>query len=165
MSTMTGARLHILADAILTPALPETGAIRHLLENAGGGRRWTDGQSSGEADTVYFRDRDDLAASGKDSYDLLAAGALVDVFGATIDIDELKALVLVVDSGSVRIKAPAADYLPIFGGAGEYVLVSTSLALDFGAGGLPLGSSSKFDIEETTGTATASYRLLIIGAA
>lgn len=171
MSTVSGALIHIKGDAQVAPGSPYEGEIRSLLENVSGGRRYTNGTGSGQVNTVYYRNRTatgdgTLGAGGTDSYNLLAAGALTDVFGATVDMDELKMLVVVVDSGAIKIDAPAANAIPIFADPTDVILLASvkCIALDFGAAGLDVTTNSKFDIIETSGATAAGYYLLAIGA-
>lgn len=168
-ATLSGALLHIKAMADLVPSSPHAGVINDTLENATGGRRWTNGTSSGNANTVYYRDRDALGAGATDSYNFLAAGALTDVFGATVDLDELKVLVVVCDSGQIAIEAPAANFLGIFSDATDLINMKASggancVAFDFGAAGLDVTANASIDIIEKSGATTADYRILAIGA-
>ena len=165
MATSLSAMLHIEAKATLTATTPHTGDVREDLENASGGTRWTQGTASGQVGKVY-RKNGSLSAGATDSFNLLAAGALEDVYGQTIDADELKGLVIKVTSGAVTLNAPAADFLPIFADASDLIKLQngTTMAFDWGAGGLSLGTSAKFDLTETTGAATATYELWLVVA-
>ncbi len=164
MATAAAALLQILAKANLTATSPHEGDVREDLENTTGGRRWTDGNASGQVNRVY-RKTGSLGAGATDSYNTLAAGALTDVYGQTIDLDELKGLVIVPLTGSIRLEAPAANFIGIFNDATDLLNVPAGgLAFDFGAAGLDVTVNSKFDITETTGAATATYELWFIGA-
>lgn len=166
MATTSTARLHLvaLADVQKTGA---TGALQYKLENVVGGRGWRSGDASGKVDQVYFRDRDALGAGATDNYNLLAAGALTDPEGTAIDMDELAFLAIVVDSGSIRIDAPAANAIGIFTDATDLINLTSTTAravyFDFGAAGMDVTTNASFDITETSGAATADYRILAVG--
>lgn len=159
------ARMIISLRGEITPATPRDGALGATLENGSGGARWTNGQASGMVDKVY-RAEGTLAASATDAYDLLAAGALNDLLGAAVDLDELKALTIVCVTGSIKILAPGANFLPIFGAAGDYILLTAgqTIGFDFGAAGLSLGTSSKFSVVDTAGGAGSTYSLMFVGS-
>ena len=165
MATTLSAMLHIDAKASVTATSPHAGDVREDLENATGGTRWTQGTGSGQVGKVY-RKTGSLIAGGTDSYNLLAAGALEDVYGQSIDADELKGLVIKVTSGAIKIDAPAANFLPIFADASDVIKLQNgcTIAFDWGAAGLSLGSDAKFDIVESTGAATATYELWLVVA-
>ena len=165
MATSLSALLHIEAKAAVTATSPHTGDVREDLENATGGTRWTQGTASGQVGKCY-RKTGSLAAGATDSFNLLAAGALEDVYGQTIDADELKGLVIKCTSGAIKLDAPAANFLPIFADASDVIKIQNgcTVAFDWGAAGLSLGSDAKFDIVETSGAATATYELWLVVA-
>lgn len=158
--------LQILAQGEIVPDSSTdpgaTGTVRLDVANTTGGRRWTDGQASGQVDRVYRRVRS-LTASQTHSYNLLAAGGLTDALGQAIDADELKGLVLRCTSGSIALEAPAAAFLPVFADATDLVKLSEgqTLAFDFGAAGLDVTSAASFDIVEQAAS-TAAYELWLV---
>mgnify|MGYP003631766249 CR=1 FL=1 len=149
-----------------TPAGSQSnaGALSALLENATGGRRWTEGQASGNIDRVFYNEYT-VGSTETDSYDVLAAGSLLDLLGQAIDLDELKVLVVKCTSGSIQIAAPAANFLGIFADATDLINFTSgqTVAFDFGAAGLAIGTDSKFDIIETA-SSTAAYSIAFIGS-
>lgn len=158
------------ADEILDPTTGSfvTGTHAALVENETGGRRWGNGGASGGIQKCYKRTRT-ITSGSTDNYNLLAAGSLSTPAGVAIDADEIKGLVLKVTSGAIRLEAPAADFLGIFADANGAIKMAATgglrcLALDFGPDGLSLGTSSKFDITEISGAASAVYELIIIVA-
>lgn len=167
MATSLSTLLHIIGQADIKSTSPHTGTIVDKIENTTGGTIWTNGTGSGKADRVYFRSRSALGAGATDSYNLLAAGSLVDVYNQAIDADELKALVLKVTSGAVKLEAPAANFIGIFADASDVILLGASakcntIAFDFGAAGLDVTTNASFDITETSGATTANYELWVV---
>ena len=153
-------------DATADPG--SSGVLPIEVVNATGGRRWTDGGGSGQIEKCYKRVRT-ISAGATDAYDLLAAGSLTTPAGASIDADELKALVLRVTSGEVKLVGAALNALDCFTAASEGVKLAASgglrcLALDFGPDGLDVAANSKFEIIETSASATADYELELIVA-
>lgn len=159
------ARLIISLRGSTVPDAPRDGELGRTLENGSGGARWTHGQAVGQIDRVYQADAVLTAAASK-SHDLLAAGLLKDVIDQLIDLDELKAISLVCLTGSIKIVAPAANFLPIFGAAGDFIALSAgqTMAFDFGAGGLVFALNSKFDIVDTFGGSGSTFSLMFVGS-
>lgn len=161
--------VHLLMQmaADLVPTSPHAGAILEKIRNnanATDGTRWTQGTGSGQVNQLYVVSGS-LASGATNSYNTLAAGALTDIFGTTIDLDELKGLILIPLTGSIRIDAPAANFIGLFADATDLLNVpSGGLAFDWGAAGLDVTTNSKFDITETTSSATATYLLAFWGA-
>ena len=165
MATQAAAFLRMHLEAEGTPDTDLSGILRRVLENATGGRRWTNGTGSGQISTIYVREKSALGAGATDSYDLLAAGALTDIHGQTIDLDELKGFMLLPTSGSIRIDAPAANAIDIFDDPSDLLNVpGDGLMMSWGAAGLDVTTNSKFDITESSGGATADYTLVFFGA-
>lgn len=164
MSTSLAVSLRIIAQADLTPYSPMTGAILARLENATGGRFWTQGTSTGNADRVFLAERT-LTAGQTDNYNTLAAGALTDIYGQAIDLDELKGLIVLCSTGAIKIDAPAANFVGIFADASDVIKLGAGncIAFDFGPGGLDVATNSKFDITETA-AAAATYSIMFWGA-
>lgn len=164
MAVVTSARLLISLRGVTVPASPVEGEASRTLENGNGGARWTDGQASGQVDRVY--QSDEALTSGQTvTYDLLAAGSLKDMQGRAVDLDEIKAFELVCVTGAIKLVAPASNFIPLFGAAGDFLALSAgqTLALDFGAGGLSLGTSGKFNVVENAGGA-ATYSIMFAGS-
>lgn len=164
MSTSLSVSLRIIAQADLTPSSPITGAILARLENATGGRFWTQGTSVGNADRVFLTDMT-LTAGQTVSYNTLAAGALTDIYGQAIDLDELKGLIVLCNTGAIKIDAPAANFIGIFADASDLIKLGAThcFAMDFGATGLDVTTNSKWDIVETA-SAAATYSIMFWGA-
>jgi hypothetical protein len=167
MATVS-AHARIMIEATSTPAANagKSGPRLSLLENATGGTYWTSGNASGQADTIYNPGLKTLAAAATDSYNTLAAGALTDIEGATVDLDELKCIVVRCVSGAIKIDAPAANYMGFFGTATDYVPLGAgqTWAMDFGPGGLNVTVNSKFDIVDTNGGSGSTYYIEMVGA-
>lgn len=165
MPTSLAVSLRIIAQADLTPSSPITGAILAKLENATGGRYWTQGTATGNASQCYIADVT-LTSGQTVNYNTLAAGALVDTGNATVDLDELKGLIVLCNTGAIRVEAPAANFIGIFADANGAVKLGAGqcMALDLGAGGLDVTTNGKFDITETA-AAAATYSIMFWGAA
>lgn len=165
MATVLNVGLRIEAIAELTATTPHTGSVVDALNNGSAGERWTDGQGSAQCDRVY-RASVTLAAAGSVSYNLLAAGGLTDAFGQAIDLDELKGLVIKCTSGLIKIDAPAANFLTIFADASDLFRIANgaTFAMSWGAAGLDVTSSSKFDIVDLNGGSGSTYEIEFWGA-
>lgn len=172
MATAYSALMQIVLIAEETPDVTvdpgATGGLAVKVENANGGRRWSDGTGDGKIGRDYKRIRT-IGAGGTDSYNTLAAGSLLTPNGAAIDLDELKGLVLKVTSGQIQLAAPAANFLGIFSDATDVINLNATgglkcIALDFGSDGLDVTVNSTFDIIETSGAAGAVYELSFVGA-
>jgi len=165
MATELSALLIIAAAAKLEASEPHTGAVDHNLGNGAGGRRWINGQQSGQVDRVYLRSSD-LAAGGGDLYNLKAAGQLTDIYGQDLDLGELKGILIRCISGEIRWEGHASNAIPFFNANGDAVILSAgqSVAVDFGAVGLDVSSNSQFHIHENTSAAPAEYKIWLIGA-
>lgn len=165
MATSLAVSLRIIAQADLTPSNPLVGAILAKLENATGGRYWTQGTSIGNADRVYLADVT-LTSGQTVNYNTLAAGSLTDIAGQAIDLDELKGLVILCNTGAIKIDAPAANFIGIFADASDLIKLGAGncIAFDFGPGGLDVTTNSKWDIVETA-SAAATYSIMFWGAA
>lgn len=166
MASVTAAQLLVRFLGDVTPGSPRSGGpIQGNLNNGADGHRWIDGTASGAVNRIYRGDGT-LGSGGTDSYNVLTAGALVDIDKRAINLSKLKALVLVVTSGSIAFKAPAADFLACFGATGDLFDLSMGslrcIALDFGDAGLTIDTSGKFDIVERA-SAAATYSLAFAG--
>lgn len=159
MATNVNALLQIRALATVTATSPASGDVVLECVNAPGGTRWTNGTGSGNVDRVLFRS-ETMASGETDSYNLLAAGGLTDIYGQAIDADELKGIIIKCLTGSISFKAPASNFLTCFGAAGDKIKLAAThcQAIDFGAAGLTLSTSASFDIAEE-GSAAATYEL------
>lgn len=156
--------LSTLAPATVSGPGGSSQAVAQNLRNAVRGESWTYGAGSGQVNQVFL-DEVTVSSGATDNYNVLAAGAHLDVFGNTIDLDELKGLVIVPTSGSIRLEAPAANFLDIFDDASDLLdLVSSSVfCMAWGAGGIDVTTNSKFDITETTSAASATYLIAFWG--
>ena len=166
MATVTTAYLLLHALAEVVPSSPTGGNLQAPLLNVAGGRRWTDGQTSGKIDRAYIRRRSGLGIGASDTYNLLAAGALEDIAGQTIDADELKGIMIRCTSGAINMTRPAANGLTIFTAVsqGIHLVSGQAVAFDLGAVGVDVTTASQFLVTESTGTATADYELWLIVA-
>lgn len=165
MAAVTSARLVLSLVGSTVPASPVAGELTASLDNGSGGARWTDGQASGMVDRVY-RVEGTLAAAAVDTYDVLAAGSLRDINGAVIDLDEIKGFALKCVTGSVKLLAPAANFLAFFGATGDYINLTAGqmIAIDFAAAGTTLSTNSKFNVVDSFGGAGSTYSLMFIGS-
>lgn len=171
MATNLAVRVIVSILCDFLPTAPAEGPPPRLsLNNGTDGARLVNGTGSGQANQPYMRDRGgvdaDLLAGATDSYNVLAAGALVDMYGTAIDLDEVKALMVVCDLGAIKVVGGAANPLGCFTGAGEGFKLASgqSCLLDLGATGLTVGASGTFEITETTTANPAQYRLILVGA-
>ncbi len=164
MATSASAWVYIGLKAWTAPSSPHEGnPVLDRVENVAGGERWTHGAGSGQIGKAY-RKSGTLGVSATDAFNLLAAGALTDVYGQTIDADELKAIVVRCVTGSIRFLATAGTPLGCFGAAGDYLTLAAghTLGLSFGATGLDVTTNSLFSI--TDGGAGSTYELELIVA-
>ena len=164
MSTVS-ARLHIVGRADLQPAAPFSQSIGHKLENATGGEGWRNGTASGQVDRVYMVSGS-LSSGATDAYNLLAAGSLTDALGQAIDADELKALILRCDTGTIEMSGDATNPIGIFkaGSDGINLTTGATVGFSYGAAGLDVTTDSKFNVTEATSGAAATYTLWLIVA-
>ena len=164
--TTAAARLTIDVAADMTPDAPLTGPIRGNLNNGSKGQVWTDGNASGQVDQIY-RATHTIGAAATVNFDTLAAGALLDIAGDTVNLDELKYLLVKCVSGAIEVLAPGANFIGIFKAAADTFILAAgqSLAVDLGAAGLDVTTNSKFDITDTAGGAGSSVDVAFGGAA
>lgn len=167
-TTQTAARLLISALATIKakdPAQPDP--VNLKLENDPQGQRWTAGTGSGEVDRPFMYEGA-LAAAATDSYDLVAAGALEDIFGQAIDADELKGIVVECVTGQIEFRAPAANGLSIFTAVSEGLQLEAGhmVGFDLGDDGIEVSVStnSKFDVVDTFGGVGSTYKLWAVVA-
>ena len=168
MATSLAATIWIKIKTALTPSLPHTGDTFDDIENVAGGHSTINGQGADQADRCYAK-LGTLAAAATDGYNTLAAGSLVDSQAQAIDLDKLKMIVVKCLTGSIKIDAPAANYMGFFGTATDYVPLRAgqTWGLDLiGTNGLGLDVTvnSKFDIVDTFGGAGSTYQLLFAGS-
>lgn len=163
--------LRIVAEETLDPSVAPyaAGANTITVENATAGRRWSDGQGSGQVDAIYRRTQASLGISATDTYNVLAAGGLQTPSGSVIDLDELKGLAIRCTSGECKLVATASNGLGLFTAASEGLQLKATgglraVALDLGPDGLDVTTNSQFAVVETSGAATAAYELEFIGA-
>ena len=161
-TTEVRALLSVIAS--VTPASPRIGALLASLSVSTDGEKWTSGNGSGQADTVYIASGS-LTSGGSVSYNTLAAGALLDIDKATVDLDELKGIMVVCLTGSIKVDAPAANFAPFFGTASDFIPLTAGecWVRTFGAVGRDVQTNSKWDIVETA-SSNATYTILFWGA-
>ena len=125
---------------------------------------WGGGQGSGQVDANY-RAALSLLASGTTTLNVLAAGGLLDAFGNTLDLDELKGLVVKCLTGSISITGVASG-LTCFTGVDEGIKLGAgqTFAINFGAAGLAVGAAGSIKISETSTTLPATYEIALVGA-
>jgi len=152
MATTAYATLTIAVKAEMTPDSPLEGIIKGDANNGSKGQSWTNGTGSGQIGQVY-RAQHTIGAAATVNFDTLAAGALADIAGDTIDLDELKWLYIEVTTGQVEFIAPATSFLDLFKATGDAIDLSANhvLCLEFGAAGLDVTTNSKFDITDIAG--------------
>ena len=164
MST-SSAQLIISLQGAQAPAAPVNGGLDRSVNNGSGGARWTNGPASGQINRVYQTDGT-LAAAATDSYNVITAGALKDLLGATLNLVQLKGLVLTCLTGSIKLMAPAANFLSVFEAAshGVNLTAGQTIGFDLGALGITVSTNGKFDITDTFGGAGSTYSLELIGS-
>lgn len=163
MPTSQTSRVQISATASIQPSTPNTGAILAAIT---ADLQLTPGSGAGKADQAYRVDGS-LTASGSDTYNVLAAGALKTPLGETVDLDEVKAVIVKCLTGTVNVEAAASNGLGCFTGAGEGVKLAAGqiFALGLGSGGVTVGSAGSLTVAEAgSPAAAATYELLIIGS-
>ncbi len=162
MATEVAAHIRILLEATTKADLPHQPSP--VVDKIDEELRWTDGQDSGEADRVY-RHNGVLGAGATDSYDLLAAGSLKDVFSQAIDADELKAIALVCNTGAIDFRGAATNGIGIFTAASQGIalIAGQSIGIDLGAAGINVETNSKFEIFDADGGGS-TYSLIFICA-
>tara|TARA_R110002110_G_scaffold385407_1_gene597004 strand:- start:550 stop:1047 length:498 start_codon:yes stop_codon:yes gene_type:complete len=164
--TTAAARLTIDVAADMTPDAPLTGPIRGNLNNGSKGQVWTNGTGAGQISQVY-RATHTIGAGATVNFDTLAAGALLDIAGDTVNLDELKYIAVKVTSGAVEVLAPGANFLGLFKAAANAVplVAGDTWAINKGAAGLDVTTNSKFDITDTAGGAGSVVEVSFGGAA
>lgn len=163
MPTSQTSRVQISATASIQPSTPNTGSI---LAAVTADLQLTPGTGSGKADQAYRVDGS-LSSSGSATYNVLAAGSLTTPLGEAVDMDEVKAIIVKVLTGTVNVEAAASNGLACFTGAGEGVKLSAGqwVALGLGAGGVGVGTAGSLTVAEAgSPAAAATYELLIIGS-
>ena len=162
--TTLSARLHIEARGDLQADAPHSQTVGHTLENATGGRGWRNGTGSGEVDRIFLESNTFSSGQNK-TYNLLAAGALTDVFGQAIDADELKGLMVKCTSGEIAVDGGGAGGLDLFEHNQHGIALASgmSFAVDLGAAGLDVTTNSSFRVAENA-SAAASYTVWLIVA-
>lgn len=165
MATVLEVSATVKVVASLTATSPHAGAVIEEFVNNTGGRQWVQGTASGAADRV-FRKSGTLIAAATDSYNTLAAGALLDVYAQAIDLDELKGIGVRCVTGSIKIEAPAANFISIFTDATDLlnIALGATFFMDFGAAGIDVTTNAKFDITDLAGGAGSTYELIFWGA-
>lgn len=153
--------LELLATVdTLAPSTPT--AVPH---KADGSQRWTNGTGSGKVDRVYHA-TGALVASASVTFNLLAAGALKDPNNVTVDLDELKGLVVKCLTGTFEVVAASANGLACFTGASEGIVLTAgqSFGINLGATGLVIGSNASLTLTELSTTLGATYEIELVGA-
>lgn len=142
-----------------------SGSTPQNTRNVNGGRRWKAGGASGQIEAVYKRTRT-VGSGATDSYNVLAAGALETPAGETIDLDELKAIVVKCTAGAIKVVGGTSNPVSCFTGSGQGVALSAdqTFAMDLGPGGVDVTTNGTFEVVETSASASATYELQFIGA-
>lgn len=161
MATSLASLISIRALAELSPDSPQTGAVKGEISVD---TRTSQGTGSGQADRAVFA-LQSLTSGQTVTYNVLAAGSLTDLLGQSVDLDEVKLIAVQCVSGAIKVEGGSANVLAAFTGANEGVNLSAGqvFALGLGAAGVTVGSNGTFVVTET-GSSTASYRILIVGA-
>src|SRR5262245_14274953 len=145
--------------ALTAPSLPFTYFKAWALSS---------GVGANQGDRLYQAQRT-IAASATDSLDV--AGTLVDVYGATITLARLKALMVVAsgaNTNNVHVTRPAANGVAIFLAAGDGIVVRPGGAFLWFAPdaiGIPVtaGSADLIDIINGAGSTSVVYDIMAIG--
>jgi len=166
MATTLAASLGIKHLVTLTPdPTAEPGGKNPISLDNTQEDRWRNGAGSGLANRVYKRIRT-IGSGATDSYNILAAGSLVDILNQAIDLDELSGITLRCTSGSINFVASAGTPIGLFLAAGDGLpmVAGDVFAYSWGAAGLDVTTNSLFEITETTGTGSSAYVLEFHGA-
>lgn len=165
MATNVNAWLQIRALATITATSPASGDVVLECVNSAGGTRWTNGTGSGNVDRAFYVS-DAVAAAATDSYNLLAAGSLEDIYNQAIDADELKGLVIKCLTGAIKVVGTTGTPIGLFVAAGDGINLAAghTLAVDFGATGLTVSTNSLFEITDTAGGSGSTYELWFVVA-
>lgn len=160
-----GAFITIQADGYLSPGTPHADGTAHPI---GGTRRTTNGTGSAQADQILLATYT-ISASGTQAFNTLAAGSLEDIYGNAIDLDEFKMLVIEITSGEAKLVKNATNGMAFFTANDEGIQLNASgglrrVGFDFGPDGLDVTTNSKFDIIETSTSATATVNVFLCGA-
>ena len=129
----------------------------------------TAGTSSGQADTFYHVQLSLDEAGGvapTHELNLLAAGALEDAFGRTVDMDELKAIVIRNNiAGNLEVGGSAANSIGLFADDTDKLVLPTTaiIAVGLGATGIDVTTDSKLKFENKH-TAAGTVDVLLVGA-
>ncbi|RWG80943.1 MAG: hypothetical protein EOQ69_19365 [Mesorhizobium sp.] len=128
----------------------------------------TSGTGANQADLI-FADTRTLAASATEDLDL--AGALADVFGATITMVEVVAILILADAGNTNnvVIGDSASPVPLFGGTnptlaikpgGMFMIVAPNASGQFAVGA---GSTDKLKVANSAGGTGVSYSIVVVG--
>jgi|TARA_Y100000034_G_scaffold119215_1_gene160755 hypothetical protein len=154
--TTASARLVVDLASAMEPDAPLSGPIRGNLNNANKGTAWTDGGGSGQIEQA-FEQNYTIGAAATQAFNTLAAGALTDLAGDTVDLDELKYLVIKVNTGTVELTAPGANFIGLFKAAADaLVLPVGTYAFDLGAAGIDVTVNSLFNLVDTGAGSTVT---------
>lgn len=134
-------------------------------------RSWAfaNGVGADQADRVWH-DRRTLAASAAENLDL--SGGLTDVFGATITLARLKALVLYADPGNtnlVQLTRPSSNGVPLFLAASDGLALRPGGAFCWvspDATGIVVtaGTGDLLTVTNSAGGTSVTYDVLLLGA-
>jgi hypothetical protein len=128
----------------------------------------TNGTGANQAD-LLFADTRTLAASATEDLDL--AGSLADVFGATITMVEVVAIMILADAGNTNnvVIGDATSPVPLFGGTnptlaikpgGMFMIVAPNASGQFAVGA---GSTDKLKVANSGGTTGVTYSIVVVG--
>lgn len=128
----------------------------------------TNGTGANQAD-LLFADTRTIAASGSEDLDL--AGSLADVFGATITMVEVLAILITADAGNTNnvVIGDSSAPVPLFGGTnptlaikpgGMFMIVAPNAAGQFAVGA---GSTDKLKVANSGGTTGVTYSIIVVG--
>ncbi|TIN82644.1 hypothetical protein [Mesorhizobium sp.] len=128
----------------------------------------TNGTGANQADLI-FADTRTLAASATEDLDL--AGSLTDVFGATITMAEVVAILVLADAGNTNnvVVGDAASPVPLFGGTNPTISVKPGgmfmIAAPNAAGQFTVGAGSTDDLKiaNSGGGTGVTYSIVVVG--
>lgn len=127
----------------------------------------TSGVAANQADRV-FSDTRTLAASATENLDL--AGALTGLFGSTVTIVKLKAVIIKAAAGNtnnVNVSRPASNGVPLFSAAGDEIPVLPDGAFIWVAPGAGItvtaGTGDLLTITNSAGGTPVTYDVMLIG--
>lgn len=126
------------------------------------------GTGANQADRL-FTDTRTIAASGSETLDL--AGSLTDVFGATITMVEVVAIMITASSSNTNnvVVGGGSNAVPLFGDVSDTIAVKPGGVFQIGAPGaagqftVTAGTGDLLQIANSSSGSSVTYTIMIIG--